>query len=154
MKLTTKGKFAVTALLDIAINSNYNNIAPITLHNISKRQGISLSYLEQLFVKLRRCGMVKSHKGPGGGYVLAKELNKLNISEIIKAVDENMDARSCHGMQNCHENKKCITHDLWDGLTNHIHSYLTKITLYDLINNNNDSGVSNKNVIKFTNISR
>ncbi len=154
MKLTTKGKFAVTALLDIAINNNCNNLVPITLQNISERQGISLSYLEQLFLKLRRSGMVKSYKGPGGGYILAKAVDELNISEIIKAVDENMDARSCYGTKKCHANKKCLTHDLWDGLTNHVHSYLEKITLHDLIKNNIDSGENNKNVIKFSHIFR
>ncbi|MFN7094801.1 MAG: Rrf2 family transcriptional regulator, partial [Burkholderiales bacterium] len=96
MKLTTKGKFAVTALLDIALYSDCDT-TPMTLQNISERQGISISYLEQLFVKLRRYGMVKSYKGPGGGYVLAKELHKLSIAEIIKAVDEDMDARTCRG---------------------------------------------------------
>ena len=86
MKLTTKGRFAVTALLDMALNSD-DNYVPITLYNISERQGISLSYLEQLFVKLRRAGLVKSYKGPGGGYVLAKNLNLLTVSDIINVVD-------------------------------------------------------------------
>ncbi|MBP9742678.1 MAG: Rrf2 family transcriptional regulator [Burkholderiales bacterium] len=130
MKLTTKGKFAVTALLDIAIYSKNN---PLTLCNISERQGISVSYLEQLFVKLRRFGMVKSYKGPGGGYMLAKELNEIRVSEIIKAVDDDMDARTCNGMRNCQQNKKCLTHDLWNGLTNHVYNYLDNITLNDLI---------------------
>ncbi len=130
MKLTTKGKFAVTAMLDIAI---YSDNSPITLYAISERQGISISYLEQLFVKLRRFGMVKSYKGPRGGYMLAREMNKISISEIIKAVDDDMDARSCNGLKNCHSNNKCLTHDLWNGLTNHVYQYLEGITLKDLI---------------------
>lgn len=134
MKLTTKGKFAVTALLDMAINSVQNNL-PITLYNISERQGISLSYLEQLFVKLRRGGLVKSYKGPGGGYILAKKLTDVNISDIIKIVDDDMDARSCHGMMNCRGSQKCLTHDLWDGLTKYVFNYLEQITLDDLVAN-------------------
>ena len=135
MKLTTKGKFAVTALLDIAIYSE-KQTTPMTLHTVSQRQGISISYLEQLFVKLRRFGMVKSYKGPGGGYVLARELNQIRVSEIIKAVDDDMDARTCNGMRNCRENKQCLTHDLWSGLTDHVYNYLDKITLFDLIPGN------------------
>ncbi len=132
MKLTTKGKFAVTALLDMALNGSG---VPITLYNISERQGISLSYLEQLFVKLRRSGLVKSYKGPGGGYVLAKDLSAVSISEIIKVVDDDMDARACRGMMNCKDNHKCLTHDLWDGLTKYVYDYLERVTLQDLIAN-------------------
>lgn len=132
MKLTTKGKFAVTALLDIAIYSEENQ-KPITLYNISERQNISLSYLEQLFVKLRKNQIVKSYKGPGGGYVLTRDLNTIHISEIIKAVDEDMDARTCRGGKNCKDNSKCLTHDLWAGLTQEMYGYLEKITLRDLL---------------------
>ncbi len=134
MKLTTKGKFAVTALLDMALHT-VECIAPITLYNISERQGISLSYLEQLFVKLRKQGVVKSYRGPGGGYILAHNTSDINISQIIKIVDDDMDARSCHGMMNCKDNHKCLTHDLWNGLTHHVYSYLEKITLSDLVKN-------------------
>lgn len=137
MKLTTKGKFAVTALLDIAIYSEGNQ-KPITLYNISDRQKISLSYLEQLFVKLRRKQLVKSYKGPGGGYVLARDLVNIPISEIIKAVDEDMDARTCRGNKNCKgENLKCLTHDLWAGLTQEMYGYLDKVSLYDLLSTAN-----------------
>lgn len=132
MKLTTKGKFAVTALLDIAIYSE-DNKKPITLYNISDRQNISLSYLEQLFVKLRKAGVVKSYKGPGGGYLLMREVDKIDISEIIKAVDEDMDARSCRGNKNCRDNRKCLTHDLWAGLTTEMYGYLERITIKDLL---------------------
>ena len=134
MKLTTKGKFAVTALLDMAINAS-DNPMPITLYNISERQGISLSYLEQLFVKLRRAGLVNSYKGPGGGYILARALDKVSVAEIIKIVDDDMDARSCHGMMNCKDNHQCLTHDLWDGLTKHVYAYLERVTLKDLLSN-------------------
>lgn len=140
MKLTTKGKFAVTALLDIAIHAD-NNDRPISLASISERQNISLSYLEQLFVKLRRKNVVKSYKGPGGGYLLARDLSKINITEIIQAVDESMDARTCRGSKNCHDQHKCLTHDLWDGLTNHMYSYLDQVTLGDLINKNEAKSV-------------
>ncbi len=136
VKLTTKGKFAVTALLDIAIYGD-GNTRPVTLYNISQRQNISLSYLEQLFVKLRKSHIVKSFKGPGGGYVLDKNLNETHISEIIRAVDEDMDARTCRGDKNCKDNHKCLTHDLWAGLTKEMYSYLDKITLQDLLNKSN-----------------
>jgi Rrf2 family iron-sulfur cluster assembly transcriptional regulator len=132
MKLTTKGKFAVTALLDIAIYSEENK-KPITLYNISERQNISLSYLEQLFVKLRQSQVVKSFKGPGGGYVLMRPLQEIPISDIIRAVDEDMDARTCRGNRNCCDNRKCLTHDLWAGLTSEMYSYLDKISLQDLL---------------------
>lgn len=135
MKLTTKGKFAVTALLDIALYGD--NSKPMTLYTISDRQGISVSYLEQLFVKLRRQGMVKSYKGPGGGYILSRNPDKIKVSEIIKAVDDDLDARSCHGMKNCRENNQCLTHDLWNGLTNHVYDYLDKISLLNLLENSN-----------------
>jgi Rrf2 family iron-sulfur cluster assembly transcriptional regulator len=137
MKLTTKGKFAVTALLDIAIYGGDGK--PMTLYAISDRQGISISYLEQLFVKLRRQGMVKSYKGPGGGYVLSKNLDQLKISEIIKAVDDDMDARNCHGMKNCKDNNKCLTHDLWNDLTKHVYTYLDSVSLQSLVNNANEA---------------
>jgi Rrf2 family iron-sulfur cluster assembly transcriptional regulator len=137
MKLTTKGKFAVTALLDIAINGRDGK--PMTLYTISNRQGISISYLEQLFVKLRRQNMVKSYKGPGGGYILAKNSDQIKISQIIKAVDDDMDARTCHGMKNCKDNNKCLTHDLWNDLTKHVYAYLDNISLFDLIHNKTNS---------------
>lgn len=131
MKLTTKGKFAVTALLDLAMHSKG---VPINLYAISQRHDISLSYLEQLFMKLRKNGIVKSHKGPGGGYTLVQALAEIKISTIIKAVDENMDARTCKGKLNCGINhKKCLTHDLWNNLTNYLYSYLDQISLNDIL---------------------
>ena len=130
MRLTTKGKFAVTALLDIAIHGANS---PVTLSEISRRQSISTSYLEQLFVKLRRKGLVKSYKGPGGGYALAKTPHLIMVAEIVQAVDEILDARTCRGMKSCRENKQCLTHNLWDKLTTHVYDYLSQISLKDLV---------------------
>ena len=153
MKLTTKGRFAVTALLDIAIHSDKNTASPITLCTISERQKISISYLEQLFVKLRRSKLVKSYKGPGGGYVLAMDANKIDIATIIKSVDDNMDARSCNGMKNCTTSgRECLTHSLWDGLTNHVLQYLSNVTLYDLSTKHNLRATRTHKMIQNTNM--
>jgi len=146
MKLTTKGKFAVTALLDIATYSK--NGEPMTLYAIGDRQNISISYLEQLFVKLRRQNIVKSYKGPGGGYSLARSIDQINISEIIRAVDDDMDARTCHGLANCRSDGKCLTHDLWNGLTDHVFSYLDKITLQNLVDQQSANTIPKPQKIK------
>ena len=129
MKLTTNGKFAVDALLDIAI---YSKNSPVSLNDISIRQNISVSYLEQLFVKLRKSGLVKSHKGPGGGYTLARANNLINIAEIVKSVEDDLDARSCHGMKNCREQGQCLAHNLWSNLTTYVFEHLQKISLDDV----------------------
>lgn len=145
MKLTTKSKFAVTALVDIAVHGNNN---PITLQIISERQGISLSYLEQLFAKLRKYGMVKSYKGPGGGYSLNFKANEISLTDIMKAVNEEIDARTCKGRENCLNNGKCLTHHLWDDITNHMYDYLSTIKLSDIIQTNKQNSVQfvvNKN---------
>jgi Rrf2 family iron-sulfur cluster assembly transcriptional regulator len=110
MKLTTKGRYAVTAMLDLALR--YDKGA-VTLADIAKRQGISLSYLEQLFAKLRRSGLVDSVRGPGGGYTLAMEPAKISVAEIIVAINENIDATRCGGEKNCHGDETCLTHQLW-----------------------------------------
>jgi Rrf2 family iron-sulfur cluster assembly transcriptional regulator len=133
MRLTTKGRFAVTAMLDLAINEADK---PVTLAGISERQSISLSYLEQLFSRLRRCGLVKSVRGPGGGYRIAKTLDKISISEIISAVDELIDATQCGGNENCHDEGRCMTHDLWSSLNVKILEYLAGISLADLVASN------------------
>ena len=130
MRLTTKGRFAVTAMIDVALHGSDN---PVTLAAVSERQRISLSYLEQLFGKLRRHGLVDSVRGPGGGYNLAKPAASLSVAEIILAVDEPIDATSCGGEENCHDDKRCMTHDLWAGLNKHIHAYLAQISLAQLI---------------------
>jgi Rrf2 family iron-sulfur cluster assembly transcriptional regulator len=133
MKLTTKSKFAVTAVVDIAMCSE-NNQKPVSLLNISNRNNISLNYLEQLFVKLRKFGIVKSYKGPNGGYLLSLNATEITISSIIKAVEDDIDARSCHGAESCNNSKKCVTHDLWAGLTNYVYDYLNGITINDVLN--------------------
>lgn len=131
MKLTTKGRYAVTAMLDLALR--YDRGA-VTLADIAKRQGISLSYLEQLFAKLRRSGLVDSVRGPGGGYNLAMEPNKISVAEIIVAINENIDATRCGGEKNCHGDETCLTHQLWEDLSIRIHEFLNGITLGDLVN--------------------
>lgn len=132
MRLTTKGRFAVTAMVDLAMSGGNG---PVTLASISERQKISLSYLEQLFGKLRKHDVVASVRGPGGGYCLSRPANKISISDIIVAVDESLDASNCHGMGNCQDGKPCITHNLWMGLNNSISSYLESVTLHQLITN-------------------
>ena len=131
MKLTTKGLYAVTAMLDLALR--YGKGA-VTLADIAKRQGISLSYLEQLFAKLRRSGLVDSVRGPGGGYTLASEPKKISVAEIIVAINEKIDATRCGGEKNCHGDETCLTHQLWEDLSTRIHEFLSGITLGDLVN--------------------
>lgn len=130
MRLTTKGRYAVTAMLDLAYHSEKK---PVTLTDIAKRQNISLSYLEQLFARLRRAGMVEGVRGPGGGYQLSKEPLQINVAEIIAAVDEHIDSTRCGGQANCHNNQPCLTHDLWMGLSEQIRDYLSSITLDDVL---------------------
>jgi len=131
LKLTTKGRYAVTAMLDLALH--YEN-GPITLAEIAQRQGISLSYLEQLFSRLRRQTLVTSVRGPGGGYRLGRDAKDIYIGEVIQAVDENMDTTRCGGAHNCQENERCLTHDLWQDLSGQIYSYLNQISLQDMMN--------------------
>ncbi len=130
MRLTTKGRYAVTAMLDLALN---NNQGPITLADISQRQGISLSYLEQLFSRLRRQGLVVSTRGPGGGYRLGRLADEIVIAEIISAVDENVDATKCKGLKNCNDSRACLTHQLWTDLSDEIREFLDGITLAQVL---------------------
>ena len=130
MRLTTKGRFAVTAMIDLAMQ---HETEPVTLAEISQRQKISLSYLEQLFAKLRRRALVDSMRGPGGGYSLAKDMAQVSVADIILAVDEPIDATQCGGKENCQDDKKCITHDLWAKLNEHILDYLGSVTLRQLV---------------------
>ncbi len=130
MRLTTKGRYAVTAMLDLAFHSQ---IKPVTLTDIAARQTISLSYLEQLFARLRRAGMVKGVRGPGGGYTLCGATKDINIADIIAAVDEQIDATKCGGDANCQKHEACLTHDLWMGLSEQIKQYLKSITLAELL---------------------
>ena len=137
MKLTTKGRYAVTAMLDIAYNDKGD---PIPLAEISSRQNISLSYLEQLFSRLKKRGLVQSIKGPGGGYKLSKDANNIVISEVIQAVDDNLETTSCNGKANCHNNKQCISHNLWQDLGIEIKNFLSDVTLQQAIAKN-DMGI-------------
>ncbi len=130
MRLTTKGRFAVTAMLDLALRGGKN---PVTLAGISERQDISLSYLEQLFSRLRRHELVESVRGPGGGYYLARALDDVSVADIIRAVDEPIDATQCGGKENCHDEHRCMTHDLWTGLNAHIYDYLENVNLATLV---------------------
>ena len=130
MRLTTKGRFAVTAMIDLAMR---HGEGPVTLAGISDRQRISLSYLEQLFGKLRRHALVDSVRGPGGGYCLARELDTISVADIIQAVDEPIDATKCGGMGNCHDELPCMTHDLWTNLNVKIFDYLQSVSLAQLV---------------------
>ncbi len=130
MRLTTRGRYAVTAMLDLALHGSNG---PISLADISDRQEISLSYLEQLFAKLRQQELVSSVRGPGGGYRLARDCDDINVAEIIDAVNECIDATSCSGKGNCHKGDICLTHHLWDDLSQQIHSFLSGITLDSLV---------------------
>ncbi len=130
MRLTTKGRYAVTAMLDLAYHSQKK---PVTLTDIAARQTISLSYLEQLFARLRRANMVKGIRGPGGGYTLAGKAREINIADIVAAVDEPIDATKCGGEANCQKDQACLTHDLWMGLSEQIRDYLKGITLAQLL---------------------
>ena len=130
MRLSTKGRYSVTAMLDLAI---HDKAGPVTLADISQCQGISLSYLEQLFAKLRSSGLVKGVRGPGGGYRLAKPASEISIAAIISAVDESMDVTRCQGQGNCQDGKKCLTHDLWMSLSERLHDFLDNITLAQFV---------------------
>jgi Rrf2 family transcriptional regulator, iron-sulfur cluster assembly transcription factor len=130
MRLTTKGRFAVTAMIDLAMRQHQG---PVTLAGISQRQKISLSYLEQLFGKLRRHELVESTRGPGGGYSLARPMKEVSVSDIIFAVDEPLDATQCAGKENCQDDGPCMTHELWSNLNRKMVEYLDSITLFDLV---------------------
>lgn len=134
MKLTTKGRYAVTAMLDLALH--YQQGA-VTLADIAQRQGISLSYLEQLFARLRRHGLVDSIRGPGGGYNLAKDPHKISVAQIIVVINENIDATGCGSDKKCPDDETCLTHYLWEKLSERIHEFLDGITLADLVDREN-----------------
>ena len=130
MRLTAKGRYAVTAMLDLAV---HRNDGPTSLADISERQGISLSYLEQLFAKLRRRQLVKSVRGPGGGYQLSRAAQEIFVAEIVDSVDENVDATKCAGRADCQHGETCLTHELWEDLSEQIHQFLSNIDLASLI---------------------
>ena len=130
MRLTTKGRFAVTAMIDLAMRGESG---PVALASVSERQKISLSYLEQLFGKLRRYKLVDSVRGPGGGYCIARPLSMVTVADIIRAVDEQLDATQCGGRENCHDEHRCMTHDLWSTLNFKMYEYLSSVTLAELV---------------------
>ncbi|CAE6897117.1 MULTISPECIES: Fe-S cluster assembly transcriptional regulator IscR [Pseudomonas] len=130
MRLTTKGRYAVTAMLDLALHAQKG---PVSLADISERQGISLSYLEQLFAKLRRGSLVSSVRGPGGGYQLSRDMRGIQVAEVIDAVNESVDATRCQGQGDCHGGDTCLTHHLWCDLSQQIHEFLSGISLADLV---------------------
>ncbi|MFZ5560689.1 MAG: Fe-S cluster assembly transcriptional regulator IscR [Pseudomonadota bacterium] len=130
MRLTTKGRYAVTAMLDLALHARHE---PVSLADISDRQSISVSYLEQLFAKLRKHGLVSSVRGPGGGYQLAREGSEIFIAQIIDAVDESVDATRCGGRGDCQQGMTCLTHELWSDLSDQLHSFLAGISLQELV---------------------
>jgi Rrf2 family iron-sulfur cluster assembly transcriptional regulator len=130
MRLTTKGRYAVTAMLDLALHSAEG---PVSLVDIATRQAISQSYLEQLFARLKRAGLVLSLRGPGGGYALARAPTEVSVSDIVCSVGEGIDATRCGGSGDCQEGLVCLTHELWTDLSERIDQYLSAITLADLI---------------------
>jgi Rrf2 family iron-sulfur cluster assembly transcriptional regulator len=146
MRLTTKGRYAVTAMLDLSLNYGMGSI---TLADISERQGISLSYLEQLFARLRKQGLVSSSRGPGGGYRLSREADEITVLDVIAAVDEKVDSTACQGKGNCHGDEQCLSHELWTSLSEQIQLYLSEITLGQVVRNHQKSKSTDK-VIKFS----
>ena len=145
MRLTTKGRFAVTALIDLALRGSEG---PVTLAGISDRQKISLSYLEQLFGKLRRCNLVDSVRGPGGGYCLARSVHEITVADIVRAVDESFDATQCGGRENCKDEDRCMTHELWSTLNFKMYEYLTSVRLSDLVDQQLSKANSDVSVLK------
>ena len=139
MRLTTKGRYAVTAMLDLAIHAR---IEPVILVDISERQSISISYLEQLFAKLRKNGLVSSVRGPGGGYQLARHGADIFIAQIIDAVDELVDATRCAGQGDCQQGMMCLTHELWTDLSHQIHTFLSSLSLEELVRRREVQAVS------------
>lgn len=139
MRLTTKGRYAVTAMLDLALHAQKG---PVSLGDISDRQSISVSYLEQLFAKLRKDGLVSSVRGPGGGYQLARAADSIHVAQIIDAVDESVDATRCGGQGDCQQGATCLTHELWSDLSQQIHHFLANISLQELVSRREVQAVS------------
>ncbi|MFO8045422.1 MAG: Fe-S cluster assembly transcription factor [Halomonas sp.] len=141
MRLTTKGRYAVTAMLDLAMHAKSG---PICLADIAKRQEISLSYLEQLFARLRRAELVESVRGPGGGYLLACAPDTISVARVIDAVDESVDATRCGGLSDCQQGDTCLTHHLWCELSEQIHGFLEGITLGQLADRQHVQQIANR----------
>ncbi|MEE2983488.1 MAG: Fe-S cluster assembly transcriptional regulator IscR [Pseudomonadota bacterium] len=130
MRLTTRGRYAVTAMLDLALHYEHG---PVSLAEIAKRQGISQSYLEQLFAKLRRNRLVDGLRGPGGGYKLGRPGDTISVADVIDAVNESVDATRCGGQRNCQDEHRCLTHDLWEDLSTQIRQFLSEVSLDQLV---------------------
>lgn len=130
MKLTTRGRYAVTAMLDVAMHAEP---APVTLADVAERQHLSLSYLEQLFARLRQAGLVRSSRGPGGGYRLSRPASEISVADVILAVDEPVDVTRCGGLVNCNQDTRCLTHDLWVELSRQVHHFFASRTLADVL---------------------
>lgn len=141
MRLTTKGRYAVTAMLDLALHADHR---PVSLADISRRQEISLSYLEQLFARLRRAQLVNSVRGPGGGYLLAEAPHQVSVARIIDAVNESVDATRCQGLSDCQKGDTCLTHHLWCELSREIHDFLAGVTLGDLANRHEVKSIADR----------
>lgn len=141
MRLTTKGRYAVTAMLDLALHATKS---PVPLADISQRQGISLSYLEQLFARLRKQGLVDSARGPGGGYRLSRAANEIAVVEVINAIDEKVNVTRCGGKGDCHDGQPCLTHELWMDLSDQIHNFLSNITLGQLVERRHTQDVASR----------
>ncbi|CAE6720194.1 Rrf2 family transcriptional regulator [Candidatus Nitrotoga fabula] len=151
MRLTTKGRFAVMAMADLALHSG---LGPVTLSSISERQKISQSYLDQLFGKLRKRNIVVAVRGPGGGYCLARPSAQISVADIVVAVDESVDATRCGGKANCHDEKQCITHDLWMGLNEALYGYMSGVSLQQLVDGVSRSKSEVKKVIVSQNVTK
>lgn len=141
MRLTSKGRYAVTAMLDVALHSDSE---PVPLADISERQDISLSYLEQLFSRLRRAGLVSSVRGPGGGYLLGMSMHDISVGMVIAAVNESVDATKCHGTEGCQGGIRCLTHSLWRDLSVRISDFLDDISLGELVQKNSIQQVATR----------
>lgn len=146
MRLTTKGRYAVTAVLDLSF---HQQTGPVSLADISERQHISLSYLEQLFARLRRNGIVVSTRGPGGGYALSRAAEEISVAEIIVAVDENYDAANCEEGETCTGHNQCLTHDLWQELSQEIHRFLSGISLAEIRTNHSVMEVAERQTKRY-----
>lgn len=146
MRLTTKGRYAVTAILDVAL---YECNGPVSVSDVAERQGLSPSYLEKLFSNLKKKGLVSGRKGPGGGYKLTESSHLISIANVIDAVNETVDATKCGGSKNCRGQGRCITHDLWAGLSNEIRNFLEGVSLSQLVaQQKNKTKITNENILK------
>jgi Rrf2 family iron-sulfur cluster assembly transcriptional regulator len=146
MRLTTKGRYAVTAILDVAL---YECNGPVSVSDVAERQGLSPSYLEKLFSNLKKKGLVSGRKGPGGGYKLTESSHLITIANVIDAVNETVDATKCGGSKNCRGQGRCITHDLWAGLSNEIRNFLEGVSLSQLVaQQKSKTKITNENIIK------